>query len=499
MRVKTNKIPPPIPGLRYWADSGTADGPVCAMSAAGLYAGKRYTKPSTMVPPEHVDWRKYQREGIEQIVSILMQHKGAILADDTGLGKTPQGAAVASMLGKSTLIVSPAGVRHQWREWMMRMTEGDMCAVLGPPSDGNFDDDWAAWKDKRALSACVSYQLMEQALKARIPGTLLLDEPHSFLQGRANTYVKPLWKYGGAIQYKLALTATPYLSRPAGLWQLLNILLGYAFGKAREFDIRYCNGHQGQWGFDRSGATNIEELSHRLSFYMVRRMKAEVAKDLPKVTRTVRWIDADAKATAALAMAPHTIAGLRGAIKPTLKGKLGAVHELMRDAPGPTTIFTWMKEDAYAIAEDMAEQYDIRAITGDEPPHVRATMVESARAAGAHVVTTYGASGQGLDGLQKWIANVIYHAIDPVPAVTLQASGRHDRIGQTMPVTETFLAMRDSVDELTVDKVITKLDVWQSVMGKDASSAGVRNALVRGGLDVNDDAVLDAIFKEMSK
>lgn len=504
MRVVTDKVPPPIPGLKYWADSKTADGPVCALQAAGLTGGPTQYAPVPHLP-QHVKWRPYQEAGISTIYGMLKQFTGAILGDDMGLGKTPQGAAVAAMLRKRTLVVCPAAVRHQWQKWMYTMHEGNdnyCCAILGPPSEKLFQPEWGFYRSKDARDAVVSYNLMEQAFKCQLPELVIFDEPHNYLQGRANKYVKVWWKYGGAVQYKLALTGTPYLSRPAGLWQLLNVILGMRFGKAREFDIRYCNGNLGQWGWDSRGVTNAVELKTRLSHYMVRRMKADVAKDLPKVTRTVRWCEADPKATAALAMADHTISGMRGAVRSTLHGKDGELLNLMDEAENadqPTVVFTWLREDAQRLGALLnTKGYPTIVITGDDTAAKRASLIDVARIDCTNVVATYGAAGQGLDGLQRWCSNTIYHAIDPVPAILLQASGRLDRIGQTMPVTETFLAMRESVDELTVDKVVNRLDVWTQVLGSDKSSTEMRNALVRGGLNPDDDAVLNAIFKEMT-
>lgn len=497
--------PPPIPGLRYWSDSNTWEGSADALEAAGWEYQDNSVRMDLPLP-DGATWRQYQTDGVLRVLTILRKHGGAILADDMGLGKTPQGAAIIKMLGGSALVVCPAGVRHQWDAWSEALTvvdKGQRCAVLGPISDKQFTKEWEDWKSGKATCAAVSYNLMDKALKQRIPRTIVFDEPHNYLQGRANTYVKTLWRFTKAIPYKLSLTGTPYLSKPSGLWQQLNILLGLTFGRAKEFDIRYCNGHQGEWGWDNGGATHTDELSKRLRHYMVRRMKADVATELPKVTRTVRWVDADTKATAALANAQHSITGLRGAVRSTLDGKGHDLRYIVTqaDRAGRATVtFTWLRETAHEIHKGLVDAgFNAVCVTGEDTAAERANMIAAAYTSRAHVVTTYGASGQGLDGLQRWISDSIFHAIDPVPAILLQAGARLDRIGQTLPVTETYLAMRDSVDEITVDSVINRLDTWQSVMGKDKSSAAVRAAMVRGGMDPNADDVLDAIFKEMTK
>ena len=495
-------IPPDIPGLKFRQTSetsGVVSGYPDALAAVGLAMSLNAMCTQIEQSAADVPLFQFQKSGIAQVAYMLRTYGGALLADDMGLGKTRQATVVASMLKGPTdgvLIVCPAGVRHQWAAEVKGVAPKTPFYNLGPQSKKQYAGDWQGW-EIGAHWAAVSYNLMAKALEVRRPSILILDEPHNYLQSRGSTYNKALWKHLGVIRYKLALTGTPYLSKPAGLWSILYILLGMRFGRAREFDIRYCNGHQGQWGWNNSGATNMGELSNRLAFYMVRRMKSEVMGDMPAVTRTTRWVEGTKQAQAALLNMEHTVNGIVKAQESTLLEKISEVVDTVVAANAPTVVFTWMKEHCNEIANQLirAKQPAI-AIHGDWEAGDRAKMVEQARVNKLHVVTTYGGSATGLDGLQKFSSNMVFHSINPVPAITLQAIDRLNRIGQTEPVTATFIAMRNSVDELVVDKVINRLDVFGQILGRDKESVSLQDALRSHGLD--EETALNAIFESLT-
>lgn len=507
--VHVTVLPPEIPGLTVvdlgsnrWELRGSVDALQAAGAGIANLKGATYpTKP--FATPKGVVLRPFQSTGVGEILARERTHGWAILADEMGLGKTVEGAVVAENLrGEgSVLVVCPATVRHQWQKWARLVGNADYSvADLGPPSSREFRDNWDALELGSVTWAITSYNMMGKALATRCPDVILFDEPHNFLQGRGNTYVQQLWKHVAKIRYKLALDGTPYLSKPAGLWSLLNVMGGMRFGRAREFDARYCEGQQGTHAWEAKGASNTPELKQRLAHYMVRRTKKEVGLELPKVTTTVRWVDGTPSARAAMANMQYSSDGMRRAMEPTLADKIGPVVEAVKEANAATVVFCWRRSDANSIGMALHKaKEENMVIHGDMDAASRARHVQEARRRNCHVVTTYGSSGTGLDGLQEFSSNMVFHAIDPVVAMILQALARLDRIGQSNPVNAVFLAMHDSVDELTVDKVVNRVDVFRSILGDDAASGDLRQALIKGGVgDIDNDKVLQAIFDEMT-
>lgn len=448
-----------------------------------------------------IDLYKFQQDGVSMCSAIIRRHGYCILGDEMGLGKTVQAAVIGEHLrdGDRALVVCPANVRHQWANWAAKVDPHSTPCNLGPVAE--FKNHWANWatQDKMYSWAMTSYAMMERAIEVHRPRVLILDEPHNYMVGRANKYVKCMWKHGAMIQYKMALTGSPYLSEPKGLWQVLNVGLGTRFGRAEEFDFWYCNAMVNQYGGREVKGANrehVDELAHRLKHYMVRREKAQVADQLPKVTYTIRWVDGTRAATSALAQAQHTTDGLRRAMEPTLREKVKPIVTYIQELMKPAVVFCWRRTDCEMVAAALEKAGEpSMVIHGEFAPAARAAMVAHATKTRQHVVTTYGASGTGFDGLQHLSSNFVAHAIEPAVAILLQAIARLDRIGQTEPVTAALFAMHDSVDELLVDKAYERIEDYRRIFGSEKPSEALRKAF---GPQLDNDAILKAIFDDIT-
>ena len=88
---------------------------------------------------------------------------------------------------------------------------------------------------------------------------------------------------------KIFLTGTPLLNRPIELWTLLHALDRKGIGANwKNYVERYCAAYQSGFGWDVSGASNVDELQRKLrSTIMIRRTKEDVLKELPPKTRQV--------------------------------------------------------------------------------------------------------------------------------------------------------------------------------------------------------------------
>ena len=84
----------------------------------------------------------------------------------------------------------------------------------------------------------------------------------------------------------MLLSGTPTTSRPIELWTQAHALQPKVFAKKKDFSIRFCNGHQGRFGWDEKGAAHVDELHALLAHtMMVRREKSEVLTQLPPKRR----------------------------------------------------------------------------------------------------------------------------------------------------------------------------------------------------------------------
>jgi hypothetical protein len=106
--------------------------------------------------------------------------------------------------------------------------------------------------------------------------------------------VKDMAKQQG-LQAVLLLTGTPVLNRPVELTHQLDVLGQLqGFGGFMTFAKRYANAKETKFGWDMTGASNLDELNRLLrERCMVRREKKDVLADLPAMQRTVVPVEVD--------------------------------------------------------------------------------------------------------------------------------------------------------------------------------------------------------------
>lgn len=458
-----------IPGLRLDPE-GECWGSLDAIDAAAQAIGRPFDVASN---PKH-DWRTtpglkeeleknlypFQVDGVQMIVGRLRNYGGAMLADSMGLGKTRTALGVIKVLCPSqTLIVVPASVRGQW------VSEA---ALLGLKAI-------AVTKGKDAALAIdapivvTSYALVEKVLEVLgvYPSFICFDEGHR-LMGRKSKAVLALTEACDAANWKLTLTGTPIWSETRDYYAQLRLVLGRRFGKAFDFDVRYCNGHFGEHGFVNKGSSQPEELKRRLSFYTIRRTKAEVAQQLPPLTRSVRWVDGDthSKRKLSLMMASSSKRAVIDALIATLDAKVDMAVDACVEAR-QFLCFSYTRKHVAMIAEGVRKAgLECVVLTGADTPEQRKRKVLEAERRRIGVVATFGAASTGVDGLQKVATTGIMHSMLWVPAEMMQAEDRLHRFGASLqtPVQWVYLCMKDSADEFVQTKLVRRLDVWQRVM-----------------------------------
>eukprot|EP00816_Leptocylindrus_hargravesii_P011899 CAMPEP_0196822420 /NCGR_PEP_ID=MMETSP1362-20130617/83434_1 /TAXON_ID=163516 /ORGANISM="Leptocylindrus danicus, Strain CCMP1856" /LENGTH=104 /DNA_ID=CAMNT_0042201969 /DNA_START=29 /DNA_END=339 /DNA_ORIENTATION=- len=94
----------------------------------------------------------------------------------------------------------------------------------------------------------------------------------------------------------LLLSGTPALARPVELWTQLNCLDEKTFGTYSAYTNKYCDAKHGRFGWDVSGASNLEELHNEVNKVMIRRLKSQVLHELPTKQRSIVPVIAKDKA-----------------------------------------------------------------------------------------------------------------------------------------------------------------------------------------------------------
>ena len=234
-----------------------------------------------------VELRDYQRIGFTWLQFMSQYNLGGILADDMGLGKTLQ--VLTHILhekntGKLTtpcLIVVPTSLLSNWQAEIRKFTPSLSSLVLTGtgrhkiyPNIVNVD------------VVIISYGVMIRDVKKLSEFNFhmhILDEAQAIKNAKTRAA-----KVASSIKanQRLCLSGTPIENHLGELWSLFNFLMPGFLGSQKQFEHIYQIPIEKEQNQDRQA-----DLSKRVSPFMLRRTKSEVAKELPDKTEIVQIIE----------------------------------------------------------------------------------------------------------------------------------------------------------------------------------------------------------------
>ncbi|KAK5130181.1 hypothetical protein LTR08_002390 [Meristemomyces frigidus] len=254
--------------------------------------------------------RSYQHAGVDWLASLHRAGTNGILADEMGLGKTIQTISLLAHLAEehgiweTHLVIVPTSVILNWVTEFQKFLPGfRVLGYYGSADDrarlrkGWVNDPHHEDRSKRGFNVVItSYNVAMQDINA-IRNVqwhyLVLDEAHNirnFNSQRFQVLIRLKTKA------RLLLTGTPLQNSLSELWSLLTFLTAGddnpAHGDLAEF--------LGNWKdpvkeiFDRGvsalsekAQSVVDKLHVSLRPFLLRRLKSEVEKDLPKKTERV--------------------------------------------------------------------------------------------------------------------------------------------------------------------------------------------------------------------
>ena len=244
-------------GLRE-ALGGPGDGK--AVPEAPLPAGLR------------AELRHYQKRGYDWLCFLREHGLGAMLADDMGLGKTLQ--ALCAARGR-TLVVCPTSVMQAWEDQIARFRPGLRHALYYGP--GRKLDPGGPG----AHVTITTYGLLrldEAALSAVEWDTLVLDETQT-IKNPESQVARSAHRLRG--KFRIGLSGTPVENRLEDLWSQFQFLNPGLLGSREEFQSRYAGPLMS------GGREAARELRRLIRPFILRRLKKEVAPELPPRTEMV--------------------------------------------------------------------------------------------------------------------------------------------------------------------------------------------------------------------
>ena len=403
----------------------------------------------------------YQDYGIAWLKGTISDTGAALLADESGLGKTVQSLQALVNEPKRTLVVCPAVVVPHWAEQCQKWIGAESVRL----NRKNLDS-WTAG------IGVISYDTMRNLHKQMpVAQAVILDEIHYASNSRAGRskalaeYLNRCRAFG--LNQVIGLSGTPMLVRPRDLWHPLNLLWPGRFGSWFQFTERYCDGRKEEipgagevWISD--GASNLDELKTRLSSLMIRRTRAECL-ELPDRLRTVIPVALPAKVLKGLQETARYLPSEGQELSKLLQSiephKLDAAAQLAEDLilQGQRPLILTMRRKS---AGDLGERLNCPWVTGEMDAEKRKDILLSGT--GPAVATIYSVT-TGID-LTAFNALIIV-GLDWVPSTLLQAEARIYRIGQHNPVNIYYLVGEHTIDEQIRERVVERLGMFDSAIG----------------------------------
>lgn len=241
--------------------------------------------------------REYQHDGLDWLAGLYANNTNGILADEMGLGKTIQTIALLAHLACDHhvwgphLVVVPTSVMLNWEMEFKKWCPGfKILAYYGSQDERKRKRQ--GWNNDDVWNVCItSYQLVlqdQQVFKRRRWHYMVLDEAHNIKNFKSQRWQTLL---GFNTQARLLLTGTPLQNNLTELWSLLFFLMPAengvgGFADLQEFQDWFHKPESqilesGRDQMDDEAKAIISKLHKVLRPYLLRRLKADVEKQMP--------------------------------------------------------------------------------------------------------------------------------------------------------------------------------------------------------------------------
>lgn len=237
--------------------------------------------------------KEHQREGVSWLQSLFKENfVGGLLADDMGLGKTLQILYFIEWHSqniydnKPYLIVAPVSLLENWEEEYRKFFNPQslkLCKLYGNIFLTKENTPILNQQDAKCLQSkqiiltnyetIRTYQItlglvdfsiivLDEAQKIKTPGTLITN---------ASKALKA--------DFKIAMTGTPVENTLVDIWCIMDFAVPGLLGNAKDFSKEY----QSLLSDENTDIKALaEKLRNNIGVFIKRRLKSDVAKDLPK-------------------------------------------------------------------------------------------------------------------------------------------------------------------------------------------------------------------------
>ncbi len=444
--------------------------------------------PATLPNDLKATLRDYQKEGVNWLSFLKETKIGGILADDMGLGKTLQALCV---LEHQSLVVAPTSVLHNWISETNKFRPNlSVCLYHGTGRE----------LDKEANVILTSYAILRNDIETlqTIPWkVVVLDEAQAIKNPKSLT-AQAAFKLQSDV--RLTLTGTPIENRLTELWSQIHFLCPGLLGGHGDFVRQY------EQPIMEGKEDAAKRLRNKIKPFILRRLKREVAVELPPRTNQVLYCtlsDEERKTYDAIRVATQ-----QDIVQKLESGDLNVMNALeallrLRQAACHQGLIPTIEANTSSKVQALTEKLEEVTNSGHKAlvfsqwtsllnliePHLNKKGIQFVRLDGSTkdrqgVVNTFKNDEQcsvflsslkaGGVGLNLTEADHVF-LVDPWwnPAVEDQAADRAHRIGQTKSVIVYRLVSKDTVEERILLLQDRKRQLAETALGGASKGATI--------------------------
>ncbi len=432
--------------------------------------------------------RHYQQEGVNWLGFLRDAKLGGMLADDMGLGKTLQ--ALCAIRGK-TLVVAPTSVLLNWVAELKKFRPSlTSCLYYG----GNRKLDDSA---DVVLTSYGVLRLDQEILSEAIWDTVVLDEAQT-IKNPDSQVARAAHKLQA--NFKLTLSGTPVENRLDDLWSQFHFINPGLLEDRESFLEKFAR------PIGRGDAEAAQKLRKRIKPFILRRLKKEVAPELPARTETLLRCELSsserevyesllaASRKEVLALLEEGAGGMMKALEVILRLRQACCHlslvpgqraesssklELLMESleeslsEGHKSLIFSQWTSFLDLMQNEFEKRNFKFDRIDGSTRNRMEIVDRFQSPDGPPLMLISLKAGGV-GLNLTSADHVY-IMDPWwnPSVEDQAADRAHRIGQQNPVFIHRLVAADSIEERIILLQEKKKDLAKAVLEEGTAALGL--------------------------
>ena len=232
--------------------------------------------------------RNYQSYGVKWMSYLAKNNLGGCLADDMGLGKTVQVIALLNQMrqenpeefdSKPSIIIVPKSLISNWEsEFKHFAPEFDLFVYYG--ADRNIEE---ISKHQIIITTYAVTRIDIEKLQEIEFNFAILDEIQA-IKNTVSQVTKAVMLLNAS--HRFGLSGTPMENHLGELYSIFRFINPPMFGSVNDFNEKYLNPIQKDG--DQQAA---KQLSSKLNPFILRRLKKEVAKELPDKTEQILHVE----------------------------------------------------------------------------------------------------------------------------------------------------------------------------------------------------------------